>query len=346
MESKEAIKRAEELYNYKLYSFKQTKEFMHYAWQLADKISKEYGGNRLLNWIDMLWCNVRYGVMHTVDYELFEFYRKSSLERDKFLTRRRYFAFIKSFDKETFYSLMEKSTIYKSYSEFIKRDWLLVDNSTEEGRIKDFIKLHNRAIVKPISSESGKGVYVLDADDVSSVDFLVEDKSRHTYLIEEICENCNELKKINPSSLNTLRIDTIVRPNQNVEIFSVHLRCGRGDTVVDNWGSGGIGYPVDIETGLICGPGIDLNGNKYIVHPGTGQVVIGMKIPRYEEACQLAVDIISKNKKVVYAGLDLAILPDRIELIELNFPPAHLFLQAVDMIGRYDNVKNIYKPTK
>ena len=46
---------------------------------------------------------------------------------------------------------------------------------------------------------------------------------------------------------------------------------------------------------------------------------------------------------MVYAGLDLAILPGRIELIEVNFPGGHDFLQALDLVGKKSLFDHIYK---
>ena len=341
---RDAQKRADMLYKYKLYSFKKFVTFSKYAWKTAQELSKKHGSSALSYWLDMLWCNVRYGTMHTRDYTLFEFYRKSGKEKDTFLTSRRYYKLIKRFDKDTFYQLLDKAANYKKYSDFIKRSWMLIDASTKPEDIYVFCNEHKEVLVKPLSSDSGKGVYKLTAGDETTVRELIDKKNSQSFLIEEICVNCSELKSINPTSLNTLRIDTLVNNDLSVDIVSVHLRCGCGETVVDNWGAGGIGYPVDIETGIISASGMNLQGGRHIIHPGTQLVMPGFKIPRYSEACKLAKDIIATDPKVVYAGLDLAILPDRIELIEVNFPPAHLFLQAVDMIGRKSIFKNMYRP--
>ena len=67
----------------------------------------------------------------------------------------------------------------------------------------------------------------------------------------------------------------------------------------------------------------------------------GIKIPRFNEACQLAKKIIEVNKKVVFAGLDFGILSDRVELIEVNFPGGHDFLQVLDMMGKNHCFKHI-----
>ena len=104
-----------------------------------------------------------------------------------------------------------------------------------------------------------------------------------------------------------------------------------------------MGYLVNPGSGAIEAPGIDKNGVKHMVHPGTNLIMPGFKVPRYQEACELAKKIIAKDKKVVYAGLDLAILPDRIELIEVNFPGGHDFLQALDLVGKKQLFDHLYK---
>lgn len=337
----DAKKRADVLYNYELYSLRQFRVFSKYAWKTAKEVSENYGGTRLGVWLHMMWCNVRYGANHNRDYTLFELYKKSGREINTFLTHRRFFKLVKQFDKDTFYSLIDKATMYKRYAQFIKRDWLLTDDAADDNELEGFIEKHKRVLVKPISSDSGKGIYSLSAFDSDSVDELLQERIKHSFLIEEICENCAELKALCPSSLNTLRIDTLVNTQGEIEIFSVHLRCGCGDSVVDNWGAGGVAYPVDIETGIINAPGLDYQGNRHIYHPGTEKVMIGYKVPRYEEACRLAKDVIESDMKVVYAGLDLAILEDRIELIEVNFPPAHEFQQTIDQVGKYQLTKRI-----
>lgn len=340
----DAKKKADEMYNYKLYDFGKFRDFCKYSWKTAKGVSDKYGGTRLGVWLHMIWCNLRYGASHTLDYTLFELYKKRGCEINRFLTYRRFWKLVKQFDKETFYHLIDKVNQYRSYDEFIKRDWLYTDDdAVTDDTIRQFIAKHKKVLVKPISSDSGKGIYSISESDINAIGELIEERKQHPFLLEELCENCAELKAICPSSLNTLRIDTMVNTEGEIEIFSVHLRCGIGESVVDNWGAGGVAYPIDISTGVINAPGLDFQGKRYIHHPGTEKVMIGYKPPRYEEACQFAKDIIRSNMKVVYAGLDLAILEDRIELIEVNFPPAHFFLQAVDQIGRNQLTKRMQK---
>lgn len=71
-------------------------------------------------------------------------------------------------------------------------------------------------------------------------------------------------------------------------------------------------------------------------------IMPGFKIPRFNEVCKIAKEIIEKNKKIVYAGLDFAILPDRVEFIEINFPAGYELIQTWDMVGKNQYFKYIY----
>ena len=281
--------------------------------------------------------------MDSRDYLLFEFWKKSALERNTFFTKRRYFRLLKHFDKETFCHPGGKAYLYKKYADFIKRDWILVDSETKANAITDFFAKHERVLVKPLSSEQGRGIYVAQGNDQQVLANIVEECKHSQILLEEVCGNCKELNRINSSSLNTLRVYTIVTKNGDIEIPSVSLRCGCGNTVVDNWGSGGVGYPVDLETGIVFAPGVDKKGNKHVVHPGTDIIMPGLEIPRFKEACEMAINAIRKDMNVVYAGHDLAILPDRVEMIEINFPGGHDFLQALDQIGKNNIMQTVKK---
>jgi hypothetical protein len=341
--------RLEKIYYYKLYSLKRFPKFLKNSLATAKSIvaaeNVMYGRRRGLIYtiLDMVWCNLRYGAMDSRDYLLFEFWKKSASERNKFFTKRRYFKLIKTFDKETLLNLGDKSFLYQKYSDFIKRDWMLADATTEGDKIKEFFAKHDRVLVKPLSSEQGRGIYVVDVSDEEEITKVIESYKVNSVLLEEVCSNCEELNRINSSSLNTLRIYTIVSKEGDIQIPSVSLRCGCGNMVVDNWGSGGVGYPVDIDSGIVCALGVDKKGNKHIYHPGTDVVMPGFAIPRFKEACEMAKDIIRKNMKVVYAGHDIAILPDRLELIEVNFPGGHDFLQTLDQIGKNHIMQNIKK---
>lgn len=327
--------RGELIYNYPLYSLSRLCTFVKYCKSASNAIVMGGGKFRLPIILDMIWCNLRYGAMDSRDYLLFEFWKKSALERNTFFTKRRYFQLIKHFDKELFIKLSDKDYMYNEYKDFIKRDWLIVNSECSLDSVKEFVNKHKNVIVKPISSEQGSGIIKVNAIEKEKLNDLFNNRLNKPFLLEEILANCDELNKINPSSLNTLRVYTIVPKNGGNPIaINASLRCGRGNIVVDNWGSGGIGYPIDLNNGIVFTYGRNKKGQPFAYHPDSNIQMIGFKIPYFQEAIQFAIDCAKHNSKVLYAGIDVALTPNGPELVELNFPGGHDFLQALDQVGK------------
>lgn len=335
--------RAEQIYSYPLYSPKIFLKFIRYSKATAKAVAAKIGGDK--NWLfilaDMIWCNIRYGAMDSRDYVWFDFINKSSIQRDRYLTSRRYFKTIKHFDKETFYRMIDKDKVYEDYSEYIKREWLLVSSKTSADEIRNFINTNKVVLVKPVSSEQGRGIYKIKYDDRSSVDEFIELSKKEQFLMEELLINCDELQNIS-DSLNTVRVYSLVDNKGKVTITNMFLRVGRKNSIVDNWGQGGIGYNINLQSGVIDRAGIDNDGNKFVFHPQTNIKMIGYEIPRFEELKDFAMRVAAHNKKVIYAGIDIAILNDRMELVEVNFPGGRKGLQVMDDTGRYSLVRTIW----
>ncbi|WP_308759887.1 sugar-transfer associated ATP-grasp domain-containing protein [uncultured Bacteroides sp.] len=147
-------------------------------------------------------------------------------------------------------------------------------------------------------------------------------------LLEQVVTNCLEISEINLSSLNTFRVYTMIDRCGESHIIAIMLRAGVAGKTVDNWGSGGIGYHFDIESGVCVGYGYDKKHNRYIFHPGSRLKMVGFSIPRYREFKEFVFALTKIEPKARYVGWDIAITPDGFELVEMNFPGGHDFLQA------------------
>lgn len=92
---------------------------------------------------------------------------------------------------------------------------------------------------------------------------------------------------------------------------------GRGSSVVDNAGSGGIFTSVDFHTGRIT-KAVDELGNSYNEHPDTKINLIGYEIPKWQEAIELAkkLALIVPNNR--YTGWDLALTKNGWCMVEGN----------------------------
>lgn len=333
--------RADDIYNNKLYSVRRFARFVINCLKQSKAIGEKNGHNRVKIFLDMIWCDFRYGAMDVRDYVWFDFYGKSAARRNEYLTSRRYFKTVRHFDKPTFFRLIDKDNVYEDYSEFIKREWIKVTSKTASEEVMAFVRRHGEVLVKPVSSEQGRGISKFSSTDQREIDKLIKSAGMDGYLIEELLHNCEELQNIS-SSLNTVRIYTLTDKTGRVIITNMFLRVGRKGELVDNWGNGGVGYNIDLETGVIDRAGIDNQGNKFVYHPNTNIKMVGLEIPRFRELYDFANKIASHNKKVIYAGIDVAILDDRMELVEINFPGGRKGLQVMDDMGRYSLVRKIW----
>lgn len=286
-------------------------------------VASNYGGYRFFWMCDMAWCLVRYGA-RPVDYYRFGFYKLNRHERQRYLTFYKYLKVAKQLIHGG--AIMgDKIKEYQKYAEYIKRSWIYTPESSDEI-IQSFVIKHGEVIAKPNGGEQGKGVLVLRESDLNKdlLEFLRDNK----YLVEEKLVNSPELAAINASSLNTLRIYTMLDKSNSCNLLAIMLRVGKMGSEVDNWGAGGVGYSIDLETGTIVGYGIDKKGRKHVYHPGTKMIMPGFRIPNYSDLLRFVDNLSSLDKKARFVGWDIAITPDGFDLIEMNCPAGHDFLQT------------------
>ena len=273
--------------------------------------------------MDMCWCYLRYGAT-TNDYKRNKFYKLKASYRDTFLTFRRYIRLIQQrMDFDTHLLFKNKSEFNKSYKDFVCRDWCVINKETSLEFIYNFIDAHKGdAIVKAMDEMQGNGIYKVSRTSVSKIENLMLDlKSGKEFLLEEVIENIEEIKNINPSTLNTI-------------ILSVVLRVGGANADVDNWAAGGVVYLVDKKDGIIKGEGLDKKGNFFVYHPSTNVKVSGFEVPNFNKLISWVKNLAIKNNKAKLVGWDIAVTNSGFELIEGNFAADEHLIQ-LDGIGKY-----------
>lgn len=93
----------------------------------------------------------------------------------------------------------------KTYSEFIKRNWLFVPNASKQ-QIVDFLNQNPNCIMKPTRSSKGIGVEKVDSKTVlnGNLDEFISKATEKKCVLEAfICQN-KELDAINSTSVNSL----------------------------------------------------------------------------------------------------------------------------------------------
>lgn len=321
-----------------------------YAWNkifgnlssTAKSIEDVCGRSKTVSIVDMLWCALRYGA-HPKDYYMFEFYRKNGWERNSYLTILRYFRLVEMLNKALpqRLNLENKAFQHEMFHDFIRRDWMLISKDTSSKQLLEFLDKHaGGVIVKPLRGEQGRGIGKLRRIEQEKIDKLLLDARNSDFLIEELLVNTKELAVLNPSSLNTLRVFTLTDRTGNVHILEMMLRVGNGESCVDNWGSGGITYHIDNETGVIDSSGLDKLSRKFLRHPSSGVLMLGFQIPRFQELLEYVNKLAKVEPRARFVGWDIAVLPDRFELVEMNCPGGHDILQTIGRKGYYRVIKS------
>lgn len=302
-------------------------------------IHKESGKNSIYLFFDMLNCGNKYMAGY-VDYQAFKMYNLSKKQREKFITRGINNNYVKELnDIEKLKTFSSKLYFNKNYSEFLKRDWIYINECTLEKFI-DFTKKHKEIIIKPTNEMCGKGVYKITIDDNTNIEKLYNNLKETDVLVEECIISAKEIAKFNPKSLNTIRVVTI-KKNGKVNIMFTGLKLGNGKEV-DNFNNHGLLTFVDSD-GVIRRKAVDKYGKTYDTHPLTGEKIQGFKIPRFEDAKKIAIDCATKIEGINYIGFDIAITDSGVLIIEANpYPGYDLYQSVPDENGNFVGLKDFF----
>lgn len=213
----------------------------------------------------------------------------------------------------------DKHLFNAHFRSLIHRDWLYLPESSPE-EIRAFLARNSAFLAKACISTQGKNIFRYTTSELVPDDFIAE-YSGKPFLLESFIEQHPVLASVNPSSVNTIRF-IVARRGDQIAFIGAGLRSGGSGQFVDNFHHGGTAYPLDLETGIITAPGIDLNGDPVLRHPVTGRIMPGLQIPHWD----LLLDLVRKasvmTEHIGYIGWDLAITEDGVEFIEgnINYP--------------------------
>lgn len=309
------------------------KEVLKRVTKSLQQISDYYKKPVFFFLLDLVWCHFRYGVKRR-EYILFKFYKKSSLERKTFYTRG-HKKYEKLLNSEKYHNVFWNKHEFNSvFSDFIKRDWLYCQTATEE-EISNFIKKHKKVIIKPDSLEQGIGIHLYAGEPVKNL----YTSTGGGYIIEDYIQQHPLLTELNSSSVNSVRVYTILDRNSIPHILSASLKVGGKGAVVDNAHSNGMIYPINIEHGIIMGPGVNYTGDSCFFHPGTTINMLGLEIPNWEKV----IDVIKKASVMIpesrLIAWDIAILENDVEIIEGNYTGGKDLMQWPSDTGKLNEIK-------
>ncbi len=151
------------------------------------------------------------------------------------------------------------------------------------------------AVIKPsMFGKWGTGVRVFSTDNgyVSEKETIEDVFNRfgNNFIVQEKVVQHPEMSRLNPTSLNTLRILSLLYGNEVIILYAV-VRIGRKNRVVDNETSGGINADIDLASGRIWDCAYGTPSEKRITHTDVGTLLKGFQIPSFDEAIRIVKDL-------------------------------------------------------
>lgn len=285
--------------------------------KIAKDLQKKYHIPWFYFFVDIFVCRFIYGADVKDDYLYFKFYSLKWYERRRYVTYGKFVKQTKWFftDKANLY-VDSKRAFLEHYKAFTKRDFLSLPLEYDEN-VRTFLENNPIVFVKDDFSNCAQGVHRYKAKELLSDKDLLAKVLKTNGVVEAGVNQCKEMAELNPDSVNTLRVTTMIEKSGDVRFFSAALRIGAKGAVVDNQHAGGSAFHVDVETGIVLSAGVDINGNKVIYSP-TGKIIPGFKIPEWDRVKQDVIKAAEICKEARFVGWDIAIGNEGPIFIEAN----------------------------
>lgn len=292
---------------------------------------------------DSIWTCGYYGCSIDDYFRYYFFYRRHASRKDFILWRQRKRIINtcnKVEDRDIF---IAKPRFNKIFDNYVGRDWLDMEDCSYE-EFSAFVTRNKRFFVKPVAGSFGWGVRIHEFDASQDLQGLLNSLKEEKVIVEEIIEQWPEMAEFNPTSVNTLRVVTLLCHDNEVKVMTATMRCGNGDKCADNFHHNGIASIIDIPSGIVSTSGVDMESRRYVTHPVSGKPIIGFKIPFWGKIIATVTAAAQVVPTVRYVGWDVALAKDgHIIIIEGNYAADPDVTQMPDQVGKWPLYKKELK---
>lgn len=296
---------------------------------IIDQIHEEFHQPKIITFLDMVYCAVTANVGY-LDYHVFGFAKTKGKKRKTFMTMNENISLIKQVNKkEDFEIFGNKVLFFKHFGKYTGRSCLDLKGKAPED-LRKFCEGKEFVFAKQTDNFGGQGItrepVSPDTDYEALFNKLTENRQ---FLIEDIIVQHSKMNELYPSSVNTLRMVTLVNDKNEPHFMYALLRMGQKGAKVDNISSGGMYAPVNSEGIITHGAFCDKEGFCHDFHPTTGTRFVGFQIPYFKEAVELVKSAALEVPGMRYIGWDVAITEKGPVLVEGNNFPSY------DMVQNY-----------
>ncbi len=226
--------------------------------------------------------------------------------------------------KEDVHLLSNKYETWQILKDLYGRDLIYVSAETGHDEFRDFMKKHSEFVIKPVGLATSIGVRKCSLQEyggdpqaaLSSILQETEEVTRHyrwSYgsgiVVEEVIRQGEELGRLHPASVNSVRITTL-RTDDGIHMFCPVVRIGLHNEFLCAGSVGSIVAGINTRTGITETDGYTEEGDHFVVHPDTGITIRGIAVPKWEELLRMAEEIALKFENLGYIGWDFVYTED------------------------------------
>lgn len=298
--------------------------FKQMNWELLNKFlnytSKKTGRSKSSIWSDAIQAVYKYNIS-ILEYFQFKFFEKDDKERSEWAGSGFMYEFqLKMNPKANRRVLEDKVKFFEHFNTSTGREYATLEQLKSGDKKMDIFNSSKKVVIKETDGGCGKGLEILDLNNLSSEDLIRRMEETGNFLAEGFVVQHDHLNKLSPTGLNTIRIITQIDSGGKAVVIDARLRISV-NSIVDNLAAGNIVAGIDVNSGVVFTNGVysDITKEPVSKHPVSGVTLIGYQVPFWQEAIDLtkkaAEDIGESNKSV---GWDIGITNEKPILIEGN----------------------------
>lgn len=285
----------------------------------AEKIKRANGWSDFDLERSRSFCRYRYRIYSIKVYDNMECWKYPREVLDTFAVPQDSIDMCHTYNTAPTIVLDSKIQFVQTYKDFLGRKFWINRDTSMEAFI-EFIDGLTEVFCKPTNLLGGHGSYRYElTDDVAAMyEYFMNEPMM---LIEEIPKQHHLLTEIYDKSINSIRITSILKDGKFIP-FCTWIKFGGKGSVVDGRAGGGCFAGVDVNTGIVDTPAIDIDNNRFEYHQDTGKRITGFEIPYWNEALALAERALRHVEGINFVGWDLCITEKGPVIIEGNAWPS------------------------
>ncbi|MDY6332873.1 MAG: sugar-transfer associated ATP-grasp domain-containing protein [Fibrobacter sp.] len=303
----------------------------------------------------------QYGIGTTEEF-FNELLGASDKKKREYLTYRGRFLYIDYLNKkEDMHLLRNKWHAYQLLKDAYKREVLLLESEQDFPAFAAFCQRHPTFVVKPVGLGQSLGVRKVEVGDAdlralfNQLFTEIETENGHWnsgtdngVLVEELIEQGEEMAMLHPASVNSVRMYTINFGDGDIRMWYPCIRIGTGGNFIAAGAVGSILAGINIGTGVVDSPGADEFGRTILVHPGTHIPIKGIRIPRWRQLCQKAIEMAERVPTLRYVGWDFVYDKHKEWIVMEGNENAEFLTQIIYHVGEREEFEHFigYHPTK